>query len=124
MADIAKCNDVHCPSKEYCYRFTAPASEVWQSYGVFSREEDADNCDMFWANGKESKKCKLNGVKRDGEICNLDYCTYPNCVQDDYCKYCHQTDGVHKMGCETRKVTMFYEQMEKEVHQNRSNLNE
>ncbi len=123
MADIAKCNDVHCPSKEYCYRFTAPASEVWQSYGIFNREDDADNCDMFWANGKKSNKCKLNGVKRDGEMCNLDYCTYPKCVQDNYCKYCHQTDGVHKMGCETRNVTMFYEQMEKEVHQNRSNLN-
>jgi len=124
MADIAKCNDVHCPSKEYCYRFTAPASEVWQSYGIFNREDDADNCDMFWANGNESNKCKLNGVKRDGEICNLDYCTYPKCVQDDYCKYCHQTDGIHKMGCETRNVNIFYEQMEKEVHQNRSNLNE
>jgi hypothetical protein len=124
MADIAKCNDVHCPSKEYCYRFTAPASEVWQSYGIFNREDDADNCDMFWPNDKDSNKCKLNGVKRDGEICNLNYCTYPKCVQDDYCKYCHQTDGIHKMGCETRKVTIFYEQMEKEVHQNRSNLNE
>jgi len=92
MADIAKCNDVYCPSKEYCYRFTAPASEVWQSYGGFSREDDADNCDMFWANGK--------------------------------CKYCNLENDNHKMGCETRKVTVFYEQMEKEVHQNRSNLNE
>jgi hypothetical protein len=40
------------------------------------------------------------------------------------CAYCNQAGGVHKMGCETRKVTIFYEQMEKEVHQNRSNLNE
>lgn len=24
MSDIAKCGDIHCPSKEYCYRFTAP----------------------------------------------------------------------------------------------------
>jgi hypothetical protein len=52
MADIAKCNDALCPSKEYCYRFTAPASEYWQSYGMFNRESDADNCEMFWANGK------------------------------------------------------------------------
>lgn len=83
MANIRKCNDIHCPSKEYCYRFTAPASEYWQSYGIFNRESDADNCDMFWPNGKESTKCKLKGVKRDGEICNLDYCTYPKCVQDE-----------------------------------------
>jgi len=40
------------------------------------------------------------------------------------CDYCNQAAGIHKMGCETRKVTIFYEQMEKEVHQNRSNLNE
>ena len=40
------------------------------------------------------------------------------------CAYCNLAGGVHKMGCETRKVTIFYEQMEKEVHQNRSNLNE
>jgi hypothetical protein len=79
---------------------------------------------MFWPNSKDSTRCKLGGVKRDGEMCNKDECTYPKCVQDSYCEYCHQTDGVHKMGCETRKVTVFFDQMEKEVHQNRSNLNE
>ena len=104
MSDIAKCNDSLCPSKEYCYRSTAPTSPMYQSWGIFNREEDADNCDMFWPNGKESTKCKLGGVKRDGEMCNLDYCTYPKCLQNDYCEYCHQTDGVHKMGCETRKI--------------------
>jgi hypothetical protein len=40
------------------------------------------------------------------------------------CAYCNLAGKKHKMGCETRKVTVFYEQMEKEVHQNRSNLNE
>jgi len=47
------------------------------------------------------------------------------------CAYCHLAGKVHKMGCETRKVTVFidddvkayYNQMDKEVHQNRSNLN-
>jgi len=72
MADIAKCNDALCPSKDYCHRFTSPASLVYQSYGVFNREEDADNCDMFWSNDK--------------------------------CRYCGLENGVHKMGCETRKV--------------------
>jgi hypothetical protein len=104
MSDIAKCTDFLCPSSKYCHRFTAPASLVYQSYGGFSREDDADNCNMFWANGIDSKKCKLNGVKRDGEICNLDYCTYPKCVQDDYCEYCHKTDSEHKMSCPTRKI--------------------
>jgi hypothetical protein len=71
MADIAKCKDFLCPSKDYCHRFTAPAG-MYQTYGGFSREEDADNCDMFWPNGK--------------------------------CKYCKLENGVHKMGCETRKI--------------------
>lgn len=103
MADISKCKDFLCPSKDYCHRYTAPVG-FYQTYGIFNREEDADNCDMFWSNGIDSNKCKLGGVKRNGEICNLDYCTYPKCVQSNYCKYCHQTDGVHKMGCETRKI--------------------
>ncbi len=81
MADISKCNDALCPSKEYCYRYTAPAG-IYQSWGCFNREDDADNCDMFWSNGIDSNKCKLEGVKREGEICNLDYCTYPKCVKD------------------------------------------
>lgn len=47
MADISKCNDIHCPSKNKCYRFTAPAG-LWQSYSNFNRESDADNCEYFW----------------------------------------------------------------------------
>lgn len=50
------------------------------------------------------EKCEDIYCPRDNEICNLDYCTYPKCVQSNYCKYCYQTDGVHKMGCETRKI--------------------
>ena len=64
MSDIAKCNDFLCPSSKYCHRFTAPAG-MYQTWGYFNREDDADNCDMFWPNGIDSKKCKLNGVKRD-----------------------------------------------------------
>lgn len=40
------------------------------------------------------------------------------------CAYCNLAGAIHKIGCETRKVTIFYDQMEKEVHQNRSNLNQ
>jgi hypothetical protein len=53
MSDIAKCQDDKCPSREACYRFTAPASDFWQSYGNFNREEDATNCDMFWRNEQD-----------------------------------------------------------------------
>lgn len=52
MSDITKCGDFLCPSKEKCWRYTAPANDRWQSYGKFNREEDADNCDMFWDNAK------------------------------------------------------------------------
>ena len=64
MADIAKCNDTLCPSKEYCYRFTAPASEYWQSYGVFNREPNKDICDMFWSNDKCTYCNQDNGVHK------------------------------------------------------------
>jgi hypothetical protein len=173
MPDISMCVNGMCPSKDYCHRYTATPSEFRQSYGGFGPEDGEDKCDMFWPNSKDSTRCKLGGVKRDGEMCNLDYCTYPKCVQDSYCPKCHKVDGVHKMSCETRKVTVlisekknsplmeidrfpvsgdpgiavpikdengsivdwklfdsddevkaYYEQMDKEVHQNRSNLNE
>lgn len=103
MADISKCNDIHCPSKEYCYRFTAPTG-MYQSYAEFNRDADEYNCNYFWANGKDSINCKLDGVKREGEMCNLKYCTYPKCIHDDYCVYCHKIDSEHKMSCPTRKI--------------------
>lgn len=52
MADISKCNDVLCPSKDRCYRYTAPAS-TWQYYTNFDRDSDADNCNFFWDNKDE-----------------------------------------------------------------------
>lgn len=51
MADISKCTDFLCPSKEFCYRFTAPAG-FRQSYVNTNREADADNCELFWNNNK------------------------------------------------------------------------
>jgi hypothetical protein len=50
MADISKCNDALCPSKNKCLRYTIQASEFWQSYTNFNREADADNCEYFWDN--------------------------------------------------------------------------
>ena len=64
MADIAKCEDNLCPSKETCYRYTALASEYYQSYGKFNREEDAYNCDMYWYNGACKYCNQLNGVHK------------------------------------------------------------
>jgi len=63
MSDIAKCQDIHCPSKVYCYRFTAE-NGMWQYFHNFNREDDADNCDMFVSN----RKCRYchqdNGIHK------------------------------------------------------------
>jgi hypothetical protein len=59
MSDISKCNDNLCPSKEICYRFTAPVDEFRQSWINTNRECDAYNCDLFWHNGI----CKYCGQK-------------------------------------------------------------
>jgi len=104
MADISMCKNINCPSSKYCYRFTATPNEFRQSYAGFAPEEGEFNCSHFWRNGKESEKCKRKGVKRKGEMCNLDYCTYPQCVQDSYCTKCHQINGVHKTSCSTIKM--------------------
>ena len=39
------------------------------------------------------------------------------------CPECHLAGRRHKISCGTQKVTIFLDQMDKEVHQNRSNLN-
>jgi hypothetical protein len=57
MADIAKCSDSLCPSKQYCYRFTAPVG-LYQYYQNFNREDDEYNCIKFWPNGK-CRHCNL-----------------------------------------------------------------
>jgi len=67
MSDIAKCEDYKCPSRLTCYRFTAPTSEFRQSYGIFNREEDANNCDMFWNNKQENILNQLKDIKNGKE---------------------------------------------------------
>ena len=86
MSDITKCRDFLCPSKEKCWRYTAPVDKQWQSYGKFHREEDADNCDMFWDN----KKCKYSRHDLDSKKC----------------QYCGLENGNHKLSCPTIKVTI------------------
>jgi hypothetical protein len=51
------------------------------------------------------------------------------CIKSGYkiitekCPECHLAGAIHKLSCGTKKVTIFLDQMEKEVHQNNSNLN-
>lgn len=80
--DISMCNDKDCPSNKYCYRFTATPNEYRQAYTSFHRDEDADNCTHFWANGVDSQKCTRDGVKIVGQTCSKVNCTYPKCLTD------------------------------------------
>jgi hypothetical protein len=57
MADISKCYGEGCPVKNKCYRFTAVASEVWQSYfaEVPGKTEDGKfTCEMYWGDNAEA----------------------------------------------------------------------
>ena len=47
MTDISKCADDKCPLRESCWRWLAPMTSCWQSYGQFNRHKDADKCDDY-----------------------------------------------------------------------------
>jgi hypothetical protein len=57
MADITKCEGqkglINCPYKENCYRFTAKADELYQSYFMELPLKDG-KCDHYW--GKDGEK--------------------------------------------------------------------
>ena len=57
MADIQKClgetgmgeNIIICMVREKCYRYTAPANELWQSYGPPAPDfESEKGCGIFY----------------------------------------------------------------------------
>ena len=61
MTDIAKCEGqkgaIHCPYKENCYRFTAKADELYQSYFMELPLKDG-KCDYYW--GEDGEKIWSN----------------------------------------------------------------
>ena len=48
MADIAKCRNNECKSKDSCYRFTVPSNPFRQSYSSFQPDEGKDKCEYYW----------------------------------------------------------------------------
>jgi hypothetical protein len=65
MADITVCPGTDCPVKEKCYRFTAPRSELWQSYFMEipgKIEENKFTCDMYWGEQAESIWSQLKNI--------------------------------------------------------------
>ena len=57
MTDICKCKGedgkIICPYKENCYRFTAKADELYQSYFIGLPLKNG-KCDHYW--GKDGEK--------------------------------------------------------------------
>ena len=57
MTDITKCygqiEELNCPYKENCYRFTAKADELYQSYFIGLPLKN-NKCDHYW--GKDGEK--------------------------------------------------------------------
>jgi hypothetical protein len=51
VADIAMCINKECPSKAYCYRYTAKANEYRQAYMDFKPATGQDKCEDFTPNG-------------------------------------------------------------------------
>lgn len=73
---------------------------------------------------------KFNQMKNVNDIEVKDFIEVKTIISK--CEHCNQENGVHKMSCPTQKATVniadevkaYYDQMDKEVHQNKSNLNQ
>ena len=55
MPDISLCKNNTCPSRKYCYRYTAIPNEFRQSYGLFEVKEDENKCEYYLDNKKRKK---------------------------------------------------------------------
>jgi hypothetical protein len=61
--DITKCYGEGCPVRNNCYRFTASANEMWQSYFAEPPGKTEDGkfvCEMYWG---EKSQSILNQLK-------------------------------------------------------------
>ena len=66
MPDITMCNGQRCPVREKCYRFTAKADELWQSYFVESPIKD-NKCDHYWGENAQSIFEQLGDILKKAE---------------------------------------------------------
>jgi hypothetical protein len=56
MPDISKCSGEGCPMKETCYRFTAIADKLWQSYFMNAPIKEDNTCEYYWPNEDDNKR--------------------------------------------------------------------
>ena len=65
MADITMCEDVKCPQRDKCYRFTAPVTELRQSYFLTSpRVAESDDCNQFWDNTGRQRETRTKYIQK------------------------------------------------------------
>lgn len=66
MADIAMCmNNLACPSRDKCYRATAPRG-MRQSLCDFKVPEGEDKCKHFWDNKGYTKDESYVSIEKGG----------------------------------------------------------
>jgi hypothetical protein len=70
MTDICKCTGEGCHIKEQCYRYTAKADELRQSYMYPVGDGDKD-CEYFWDNNVDAVNISEECVEEKGENVNM-----------------------------------------------------
>jgi hypothetical protein len=47
MPDISMCENIHCPSKDKCYRYKATPNPFTQTYSKYEVPKRRKKCDYF-----------------------------------------------------------------------------
>ena len=69
MSNITKCTNKDCPVKTKCYRYTADANELWQSYFMDTPSKIVNGkftCDMYWGDNAEAIWNQLKNITDEG----------------------------------------------------------
>ena len=48
MSDISKCYGKDCTLRNTCWRFLAPANDLWQCYADFTYDVELQECEYYW----------------------------------------------------------------------------
>ncbi len=60
MADISMCKGGSCPSKDTCYRYTAPITPYRQSYSNFFLTQEDGKCEWYSLDTRTTKEKNEN----------------------------------------------------------------
>ena len=65
--DITMCKGTNCPLNESCYRYTANANELYQSYFADPPFKDG-KCEMYWGQKANSIYNEIKNILKDEKI--------------------------------------------------------